>query len=744
MSQLKRYFILLLLLTSVTISCTSKKKIIDDDFATDTAEAGLTDADLTLDDPATDEFAEFENGDQNSNQDDGSDLEKELNAMSNSDSAPSAPGSPDVPVVVEAPTETVVDTPPAPEIVEVSPAPTESTPEVTPTPEVTYQEPAVNEPVAQISKIEFKGNNNGGAFIVSSDHPLRYTTRTNASSNQIVVEVENAVINPKYTRALNTKDMGSSIDFINIYQKSGSKTARFVIQLRQGAPEPLVQPEGNSLLIVGSPMGVQSQGVLAQNNNFSNSQTTDNQNTNSAVHEESQVAAENEVVTKGILSSDDLEDFLSNNKKYYGSKISLETTSMDVRDILKFLSEQSGVNMVFDDDVSGPASLKLRKVPWDQALITLLKSKKLGYRRQGNILRISKYETLLKEDEAAIKLKESRATIEPLVVKNFAINYADIADLSGKIEKYISENKGGPLAMGPTQGRGRVTGDLRTNTLIVSETPAKMKEIEQLIKALDTQPQQVMIESRIVEAASDYTRNIGASFGLNRKTITSTSVLPGQINQMGATNISPSLGYNSPIKGGGFVADLVFGTLGAFGNLDAQLQLDETEKKIKIISSPKVAVLTNTAATLSQGVTYMIKSELPTPTGPAVTYTPVQADVQLKVTPTISNMGTVRLKLNVSRKSLRDTVTGATDNRNVETEVIVKNGDTAVIGGVFTADVNEQVSGVPGLKDIPILGTLFKGESKFNAKNELMIFVTPRIIPLLNHTLKAENGADQF
>lgn len=728
----KLSLIILLAAFSFSISCTSKKKVIDDDFAVDSAEAGFTEADLAADGnpdqsvniaDGTDEFGEFESAPASNNQaaaptDDTASLENELNNISD---APTPPPVVDVAPPPEAPS---AETPiPDTQIVEAPPAPVET--------------PAADSSViAKITNVQYKGNSSGGTVIINSDAPLAYTTRVNSSTNQVIVEVQNAVVPGHLKRPLNTKDMSSSIGNVDVYQKKDSNIARFVIQLRPNSPEPLVQPEGNSLLIVGSSMDGSgpnpSESTMVADNSHASSPSNN--------------AELNAEMSKGIMNSDDLEEFLTNNNKFYGKPISIETTKMDVRDILKFISEESGVNMIFDDDVGGDSALKLRKVPWDQALVILLKSKKLGYRRQGSILRIAKMDSLIREDEAAVKLKESKAVVEPLIVRNFSINYADIDKLEAKIKDYINDAKQGAT------NRGRVTSDTRTNMLIVTETATKLAQVEQLLKALDTQPQQVMIEARIIEASDKYTKTIGGSIGANRGTVSGSEILgltTGRtVTGTGAAGdqyLSPSLNI-SPTKGqtGSFIGNIFFGTLGSFGNLDAQLALDEIEDRIKILSSPRVAVLTNTTANINQGGTIMQKATSQATTAgapPVETYTPIKIGVTLKVTPQISNIGTVRLKLDVSRTSSAGGNDGATDDRSVTTEVIVKSGDTAVIGGVFQSDIIKSKQGVPGLKDVPILGTFFKGQSEVNNKTELMIFVTPKVIPLLNQVFKAEGDS---
>ncbi len=752
-------FILVVTL-SFSVSCTSKKKVIDDDFAVDSAEAGFSEEDLVLD-GEPDESVDIAEGTDDFNEldleldgtEDGEEtalsIEDELNNISDESmesEIAEAEVSPDV-----AP-EAEVENIPAPEIVEVDP-PVETPPlveaPITEEPvlaDVTPVEEAPAVVLSRVNNIQYKGNDSGGTVIISSDQPLNYTTRINSTTNQVIVEVQDVVVADRLKRPLNTKDMSSSIGHVDVYQKSDSNIARFVVQLRPNSPEPLVQPEGNSLLIIGS--AIDGSGPSPSRNDM----IADGASEDSGFASDT-MAQSTSASGEGLMSSDDLEAFLASNNKFYGKPISIETTDMDIRDILKLISEESGVNMVFDDDVSGRSTLKLRKVPWDQALITLLRSKKLGFRRQGSVLRIAKIDTLVKEDTDAVKLKESKATVEPLIVRNFMINYAEVDKLESKIKDFIAESKAGAAT------RGRVTTDSRTNTLIITETATKLDQIAQLIRALDTQPQQVMIEARIVEASDTYARTIGGNIGLNRQPFhspgvlapgtTSPTFLPNRITTpQGPNYVSPSLNITpTEAQSGSFLGQIFFGTLGAFGNLDAQLALDESEGRVKILSSPRVAVLTNTTATINQGATILSRASTTTgavTTGASTdTFTSVKVGVTLKVTPQVSNIGTVRLKLDVSRTAPTPTgQPGETTDRNVVTEIIVKSGDTSVVGGVFQSDVSHNINGVPGLKDIPILGTLFKGDKRASQKTELMIFVTPKVIPLLNQMFKADSGAE--
>ena len=703
--MVKKIFRLVLITIYIfSLACASKRVVSDDDFGVDsTADS----EELSLDDATTgnaatstgetDEFAEFEN----------------------ENPAEATPAEP-APVVAAAPVETT----PPPEVA--------AAPEVTPPPEV---QPELSSPVvnnsapSKIKDVRFLGNDNGGTLVISADQPLNYKTRMNNDTNQMVVEVQNVILPEKFKRPLNTKDMTSVIGSVDAYQNRNSNVARFVVQLKSNVGEPLVQPEGNSLLIVASPTA--SMVAAVQSNSSPGSYSGSNN------------------VSK-MSNGSNLEDFMANNVQFYGRPISIETTNMNIIDILKFISEEGGINMIFDDGISGSMSLKLRKVPWDQALTTVLKAKKLGYRRQGEVFRIATLETLTKEEDDAIKLRESRMKVEPLIVRNFQINYANITELEAKIKEFISDSgtstSSAPGTPPSTTGRGRVTSDARTNTMIVTDTAARLAQVEKLLDVLDTQPQQVLIEGRVVEASESYGRTINMGLQVNSDTsgITGSSRIITRYNQ-GSSNpllISPSLNSIPSVGAGGALnGSLWLGKFGPFGDLAARLSLDENETKIKILSAPRVTVLHGQTATINQGSIIRVPNGgTVSPDGSqSLTFTNVPVGVSLKVKPLISNVGTVNLDLTISR-SAADGNSGATTNRDVTTNIIVRSGDTAVIGGVFQSDVTASTNGVPGLKDIPILGTLFKGQLNQKGKNELMFFISPQILKPVNDGFMKANA----
>lgn len=814
-------------------SCATNKKVdSDDDFSVEGAapvgsdEVGSNSDDLALGDteeiPATDTAPTEKAAAADNNLD--SALESELNSLGDStdgkiaekaaDELPNDELSLDEPAAPK--DELSLDEPPAqPPVAKIEPAapegepllPSEPAAEPTPPPPVVIAEnppavplaetvppdppqptappetpPVVDASVpATIDNVTYQANSNGGTIAVSANQPLKFTTRLNSTTNQFIVEVENSTIPKKLKRSLNTKDMASTIGSVDIYQKAGSNVARFVVQLRQGSPEPIVQPEGNSILIIGSgtaavakqapgepvqsgqadgggapPENVAPEegsvqvgegasgggkvaGKVGKSGGTSAATTQDLRSSN--IDGKSFLQADNEIVdmaTPGIMSSDDLEEFLISNNKFYGKKISIETNKMDMRDALKFISEESGVNLIIDETVIGNVSMKLRNVPWDQALILLLKSKKLGFKRQGSVLRIGKIEEFKQEELEAIEMKEARRARSPFLVKRFFIGYADVKDLEGKIKTYLDALAGvqsgrntavpGAAAGAVPEGGARsisaarkdnvgtVIADSRSNSLIVTDTEENMLKITKLIEALDTQPQQVLIEGKVVEAKEEFTRGLGVNW---------TTVATPTTTNSARIGINPALDAGSVVFDGGFT----WGSLDVLGSLTARLALGEREDRVRVLSSPRIAVLSNAKATISQTAGFLIpKTTVSTSGSTTTTNEVVPVGVILDVTPLVSNEGTVSLNLNITRSFVARVDAKAPDERKASTQVIVKSGQTAVIGGIFESTSVVGKSGVPGFREIPILGTLFQAESETKSKNELVIFVTPTIL----------------
>ncbi len=634
---------------------------------------------------------------------------------------------------------------PPPQVVE---APIEAPPPEEVPPPVVEPTPLIEEPVkvaqAEITNIRYKANDNGGTVVIDGSQVLQYQTRMNSETNQLIIEMPNTNLPDKLKRPLNTKDMSGGIGAIDAYQNSGSTTARIVIQMRPGAPEPVVQPEGNALLII-QPGSVQTSAnpeVLAESSTAieaggapsesplaapeSSSGTVDGgsemalNSASGAVPGRQEKALGGDKSENSILSTSSLSEFLTGNTQFYGTPMSIDVSEMEIKEVFKLIAEESGINIVLSDEVKGTITLKLKDVPWDQVFVILLKSKKLGYTRSGNIIRVATMADIKSEEAEALKMIADSKAQAPLKVKVLPVSYSDIKKVEGDVSKLLSE-------------RGRVIGDQRTSSLMISDHQENIERIERLLKAIDIPPPQVLIEGKIVEATDQFQRSIGVNWSASgQESSLGKNNLGRVIRGRSTLNIAPTVGSTAATAQLGFA----MGTLDVLGDIDATLSLFENNSQVKVLSSPRIVTLHGEKAEINQTVAIPVLKE--SANGTQTTRSADFKDVSLKltVTPQITNDASVILDVNVARSFLSATVDQASgvkaiNTRSATTKVMVKNAQTAVIGGVYQSDQTFGEQKVPWLGEIPILGWLFKNRSTEDNKNELLIFITPRI---LSHT----------
>ena len=591
--------------------------------------------------------------------------------------------------------------------------------EVVPPPTVVEEKPLVSK-LVNLKNMKFKGNDSGGTLVIEGDGPINYTTRKNASNNQYIIEISNSFLPNKLKRPMITKDFASMFGAVDAYQNPGSSTSRIVIQLREGVADPIVQLEGNSLLVMGSSEVVAHKSV----DPVPATAPTSVPSVNESLGESSSDASSSEPSytedEKRILSSRSLEEFLSSNTKFYGKKISLEVNEMDVKEVIKLLSDESGVNLIIADEVKGTISLKLKDVPWDQILVLIMKTKKLGYVRNGNVLRIAPITDIKQEENEAALFAENMKKQSPLKVRMLPINYASVTDIEGKAKAFLSE-------------RGRIIGDARTSSVVISDIEENISRVIKYIQSIDVAPPQVMIEGKVVEASDTFSRDIGINWSTTGKAVDAGTNSTGEPIRQRA-----SLESKTPITATTFGINYTIGSLDLFGNINARLGLFEREGLVKVLSSPRILAIHNESAEINQTTEVPVVTATATTTSAGqsstttVSYKPVT--LKLKVTPLVANTGTVQLNVDVNREfiSEKGEISGAAytavGKRSAVTKVMVRNGQTAVIGGIYQTDTNQTEARVPWLSDIPILGWLFKNRSTNNAKTELMIFLTPRIL----------------
>jgi type IV pilus assembly protein PilQ len=428
-------------------------------------------------------------------------------------------------------------------------------------------------------------------------------------------------------------------------------------------------------------------------------------------------------------------------RRFRGRRISLDFKDADIHNILRLISEVARLNIITSDDVKGKITITMRNVPWDQALDIILKTKKLGKVRHGNIIRIAPMAELAAEQELAAKAAAAKRTYEPLRVRMIAVNYATASDLQAQVKNILSE-------------RGSITVDTRTNVLVVRDVLENLIKAEGLVRSLDTQTPQVLIEARIVEANTQYIREVGIQWGGNMnlsaasgnptglsfpsnvivggaaddgQTITTGTANPGQF----AVNMPAAVG-----AGSGGALGFIFGSAGGAVQLNLRLSALENRGAVKIISAPKITTLDNNQAKISQGVSIPISVT----SAAGVNTVFVEARLELEVTPHITQEGSILLQIKVRKNEPDFSRTGAKGDptilkKEAETIVLVKDSETTVIGGIYTRKTSDTYKGIPVLSQIPILGWFFRRTKYNDDRTELLIFITPRIVNRLESTV---------
>ena len=435
---------------------------------------------------------------------------------------------------------------------------------------------------------------------------------------------------------------------------------------------------------------------------------------------------------------------------FNGERISLDFKDADIQNVLRVLADVSRLNIIATDDVKGKVTLHLVDVPWDQALDLVLRSNRLEMMRQGNVVRISTVARLKEEREALRAAEDAERELEPLRVKYVKVNYARADDsLVDKVKGVLSE-------------RGSVTFDDRTNTIIVRDIPHGLQDAGELIQQLDTQSPQVLIEANIVEATEDFARGLGVQWGYRYNAGPATgnptgANFPGTIGLGGSGLGSGAPGTSVPFLadfpipgnfGSGFGAnngsalDLALGSLSGSQALTARLTALEEQGKGKVVSRPRVITMNNVAATI-QSLT-ILRVKLPSTgtvintgtggaAGSASTATEkINTGITLVVTPQVSQDGFVLMS--IYAKSSQPDFTHTVDNipnevsREANSNVLIKDGETVVLGGIYRNTSNDAESGLPYLRRIPALGWLFKRLLRSHHHEELLVFLTPRVM----------------
>lgn len=616
----------------------------------------------------------------------------------------------------------------------------------------------------KITSLSFKGDSNPSQLMISGDGPITAEITPNERDSQVVVEIPDAEISEALTRKQDTSSFPGNLLMISPYQSKEDGKVRIILQLRKFAPVDLKSDDKNLVVSVpwdedsvaepstlavddsgaegasiGEDVPPASEGLAEDSAPASPEQQTEEQ-------PGEEVARDNE---SRVSTGNTLVDFVESQKRrsYIGKPITLQLRDADVADIFRLIAEASGFNIIMADDVRGRLTLSLVDVPWDLALDTVFQSLKLGGKRNGNVLRVVTLANLAAESQEQLRARLAEEANAPRITKVFQVSYADPAGLVAILSAFTAAEA--TLASTAGSGIGTISGtpagsmiqvDQRTNSIVIQDIGPRIEKMSKLIKILDTQTPQVMIEAKIIEATETFSKSMSGNLGIggngNNQFLAAFSsgnpvdpllAGPGAVGTpifTGATAATASAG------GGTFGLSPQVTFLPGVNRLNAVLSMGESESFLKVIASPRTVVLNKQTATITQTQPVLVPVLIQTQNGSAPGVETQSAALSLTATPTVTNEGSVLLNLSLSRDvpQAMGTAGSGVANRQMTTQVLVESGSTLVIGGIYTMTSTFNSSGFPVLRKIPILGALFGSESEGTDRSELFFFITPRII----------------
>lgn len=560
--------------------------------------------------------------------------------------------------------------------------------------------------VAKVKSVNFIQEGEVSKLIIDFDKNV-YAERTQIKDDkQIILDVKNVKADKNLLRGIDTSEFSGSAVFVSPYKKPGTENdLRFAIQLRDNVRSFIENKRNRVILHIENRFGVFSKKKLDKADN----------STKKVVDLDS-----NEKIN--IPKSGSLEDILENLtqsglKKYIGKKISINVNNVGYRELLRMIADTSGFNIIIDDEINTlkPLTLSLTNIPWDQALDTILNLGDLVAEKHANILSIMTNKKAMEAKRQELDNRNRNIIQEPLVTKIFPLSFADPTEIIKILGGYS------------TRERGQIEVDTRTSNLIVKDTVEIIERMKKIIEVLDTQTPQVLIESKIVEANEDYEFRAGLGKG-------GLSFAYDPVTAGGSLNDNQgSFTFSSaPDKEGPGIFGATINVYKRLANLQFSLELMESESKGRVVSSPKVITENNKPASIKSSDTRNIRTVTVNDGVTQEGFQAVSADVSLDVTPRVTNEGSIALTVAVKKSGFTSSVADAVPNqvsRDITTNVLVNNGSTVVIGGLYQTETKEIQSGIPFLKDLPLIGWLFKSAYNPNRlRSEMIVFITPRII----------------
>lgn len=430
-------------------------------------------------------------------------------------------------------------------------------------------------------------------------------------------------------------------------------------------------------------------------------------------------------------------------KTFKGRKISLDFQDVEVRTILQILAKESGMNIVASDSVNGKMTLSLKDVPWDQALDLVMQARNLDMRQQGNIVNIAPRDELLAKDKALLQAEKDIADLGALYSQNFQLKYKNVEEFRSILRLDNADTTGNRNTL--ISGRGSVLIDPATNTLIVTDTRSVIEKFRKLIDELDVPAQQVMIEARIVEAADGFSRDLGVKFGATgkKKLKDADRAFGWGVNSgfEGGDNgkWSAQTSINLPVAAAANSISLVRAI--SSGALNLELSASESLSKTKTLANPRVLTQNRKEAKIESGTEIPFQDTSSSGGSSSTTTTFKKAVLGLTVTPNITPDGQIIMTVKINKDTpvdctVKDETTKCIQTKNLNTQAMVENGGTLIVGGIYEEENGNTLTKVPLLGDIPVIGNLFKTRGKSTNRRELLIFITPRIMDTAGNNLR--------
>ncbi len=607
----------------------------------------------------------------------------------------------------------------------------------------------------RIVGVDFQNFHDVSTLIITSESPIEYSAHW-ATDRQYVIDVTGSSLGSGLERSLDTSKFPSAIDMIHCYaSRTQPGVTKVVIRMREHV-EPKPTKQGSMLKlefeippsvaaarsdefgVFGSYEAAPDEGLAMEATSIRGASSREQMITSGGESLDPSKAYSSAAQSGLMLTGMDW-DLRAVTGGKAPRMINLDLVRADVHNVFRLISSVSGLNIVSSDDVKGKVTVRMDRVPWDKALAAILQSRGLGAMLYGNILRVAPLKTIQAEQEAALQAMKASIELQDLNVLTLPINYADATEVASHVKEVLSE-------------RGSVTVDSRTNSLVIRDIEDGLRQARLLALALDTQTPQVLIDARIVEVNTNFSRSYGIQWGGNLNFSPSTGMPTGlffpnsvglsggksaPILQSGGTQgvegltaftTEPNWVVDLPASSDKGSLGLALGSLTSVIGLDARLSALESTGEGRVVSSPSIQVLTNQDAFIRQGA--RVPYETASLRGTQVQF--IEATLELEVTPSITADGTIFLELSVSknRPDFGNTVGDypSIEIKEAQTYVMVPNGDTTVIGGVYSLEESEDRTYIPGIGKVPVLGALFKNKVNRKERKEMLVFITPTIL----------------